>query len=513
MHRPQPSSLLLDAATIERLGRERPPAFSSTWSETAFCFSIIMCQVLAEYYISGSNVLLPTLLDELNIPPALSILPSTALSLAVTSTLLIYGRLADMYGGFIMYFGGMVWLAITSLIAGFSLNWMMLFVFRGLQGLALASFLPSSIMILGKVYRPGPRKNLVFSVYGACAALGFFAGIFFSGLAGSFLTWRWYFYIGSILSAITAVSSYLSIPNDYSATRASSKASMDWIGSVLLVPGVVLFVFAIADSAHAPQQWRTPYILVCLILGAVILGAFVYVEGWVADKPLLPRDLVSVDYMKPIVVSLLLMYGSLGIFLLYAALYMEGIMGATPLQVVAWTTPMAVGGLIISIVGGHILHSLSGTLLMILSGLGYLGSGLLFAVIPRGGNYWAFVFPAMICGTIGIDISFNVTNIFITTNMPGERQGLAGALINCTLHMGIAVMLAFADLIQVYTEKYLDTKESYQAIFWFQVGLSGLALVLIALFVRIERAKSDLTADEKRRLQMEQESCLGDSRC
>ncbi|OJJ98915.1 hypothetical protein ASPACDRAFT_1881671 [Aspergillus aculeatus ATCC 16872] len=479
-------------ATIERLGRERPPAFSSIWSELAFCFSIIMCQVLAEYYISGSNVLLPTLLDELDISSALSIWPSTALSLAVTSTLLIYGRLADMYGGFIMYFGGMVWLTITSLIAGLSRNWMMF------------------IMILGKVYRPGPRKNLVFSVYGACAALGFFAGIFFSGLAGSFLTWRWYFYIGSILSAITALSSFFSIPNDYSATRASSKASMDWIGALLLIPGVVLFVFAIADSAHAPQQWRTPYILVCLILGAVILGAFVYVEGWVADKPLLPGDLFSVKYMKPIVICLLLMYGSLGIFLLYAALYMEGIMGATPLQVVAWTTPMAVGGLIISIVGGHILHSLSGTLLMILSGLGYLGSGLLFAVIPRGGNYWAFVFPAMICGTIGIDISFNVTNIYITTNMPGERQGLAGALINCTLHMGIAVMLAFADLIQVYTEQYLDTKESYQAIFWFQVGLSGLALILIALFVRIERAKSDLTVDEKRRLQMEQEGILED---
>ncbi|RAH46284.1 putative MFS multidrug transporter [Aspergillus brunneoviolaceus CBS 621.78] len=510
MHRPQPSSSPLDAATIERLGRERPPIFSSIWSELAFCFSIIMCQVLAEYYISGSNVLLPTLLDELDIPSALSIWPSTALSLAVTSTLLIYGRLADMYGGFIMYFGGMVWLTVTSLIAGFSQNWMMLFVFRGLQGLGLASFLPSSIMILGKVYRPGPRKNLVFSVYGACAALGFFAGIFFSGLAGSFLTWRWYFYIGSILSAITALSSYFSIPNDYSATRASSKASMDWIGGILLVPGVVLFVFAIADSAHAPQQWRTPYILVCLILGAVILGAFVYVEGWVADKPLLPGDLFSVKYMKPIVICLLLMYGSLGIFLLYAALYMEGIMGATPLQVVAWTTPMAVGGLIISIVGGHILHSLSGTLLIILSALGYLGSGLLFAVIPRGGNYWAFVFPAMICGTIGIDISFNVTNIFITTNMPGERQGLAGALINCTLHMGIAVMLAFADLIQVYTEEYLNTKESYQAIFWFQVGLSGLALILSALFVRIERAKSDLTVDEKRRLQMEQEGILED---
>lgn len=72
----------------------------------------------------------------------------------VTATLLIFGRLADMLGGFVLYFGGMVWLAITSLIAGFSQNWLMLVIFRALQGLGLAAFLPSSIMILGRAYRP-----------------------------------------------------------------------------------------------------------------------------------------------------------------------------------------------------------------------------------------------------------------------------------------------------------------------------------------------------------------------
>lgn len=174
-------------------------------------------------------------------------------------------------------------------------------------------------------------------------------------------------------------------------------------------------------------------------------------------------------------------------------------MGATPMQVVAWAVPMAVGGLIISATGGFLLHALDGTLLMVLSAIGYLVSALLFALIPLGGNYWAFVFPAMIGGTIGIDISFNVTNIFITTNLSKERQGLAGALINCTLHFGIALMLAFADIVQVYTEEngLADRRQSYQNAFWFQVALSGLALALILGFVRIRRAKSDLTVDER----------------
>ncbi|GAB1214569.1 hypothetical protein ATERTT37_003733 [Aspergillus terreus] len=421
----------------------------------------------------------------------------------VTSTLLIFGRLSDMYGGFILYVGGMTWLMISSIIAGFSQSWIMLFILRALQGLALASYLPSSIMILGKIYRPGPRKNLVFSIYGACAALGFFVGIFFSGLSGSFLSWRWYFFIGAILSAITAVSSYFSIPSDFAETKATSKARMDWLGCALLIPGTVLFVFAIADSAHAPREWRTPYIYVCFIVGVLFLAAFTYVEGWVVSNPLLPLDLFSVKYMKPLVICLLCLYGSLGIFLLYSALYMERIMGATPLQVVAWTTPMAVGGLIISATGGFILHVLNGTVLMIISCLGYLLSGLLFALLPQGGNYWAYVFPAMIGGTIGIDVSFNVTNIFITTNMPKDRQGLAGALINCTLHMGIAVMLAFADIIQVGTEDR-GLKTSYHMAFWFQVALAGFSLLLVIAMVRIDRAKSELTVDERRELENSQ---------
>lgn len=175
---------------------------------------------------------------------------------------------------------------------------------------------------------------------------------------------------------------------------------------------------------------------------------------------------------------------------------MANYMGATPFQMVAWTVPMAVGGLILCCIGGLIFHRVSGTILLILSCLGYLGSGIFFAVVPPGGNYWAFVFPAMICGTIGIDISFNLANIFITTNMPKARQGLAGALINCTLHMGIAVMLGFADITHSETER-LGGRRSLKAVFWYQVALAGVGLCIVCGFVRIREARSELTVDER----------------
>ena len=154
----------------------------------------------------------------------------------------------------------------------------------------------------------------------------------------------------------------------------------------------------------------------------------------------------------------------------------------------------------LSTAGAFVLHLLPGTGLLIFSGVGWIGAALFLALMPKGGNYWAFTFPSCVCATVGIDITFNLSNIFITTSMPSERQGLAGGLINSILHLGIAVLLGFADIIQTKTEHF-GLRRSYKAVFWFGVACGALALVIMIFFVKIEPAKSDMTADEKRELE------------
>jgi hypothetical protein len=189
---------------------------------------------------------------------------------------------------------------------------------------------------------------------------------------------------------------------------------------------------------------------------------------------------------------------------------METIMGATPLQVVAWFVPMALGGCIISTAGGFVLHLLPGTILILISGAAWIIAPLLFAIAPAGANYWAYVFPAMICATTGIDITFNITNIFITTSFPRHRQGLAGALINSILHLGISFFLGISDMIATYTAAKGPSR-SWKNVFWFEVALAAAALVILIFFVKIDKAKSDLTADERMRLEVR--TVGGDSVC
>lgn len=195
----------------------------------------------------------------------------------------------------------------------------MLDICRALQGLGPAAYLPAGLQLLGSMYRPGPRKNLMFSIYAAMAPSGFFIGIFFAGVAAQFTTWRWYFFIGAIIVAATALVAYFAIPSDMDEHK-NHGVKMDWLGSLTTTSGLILVVFAITDSSHAYDGWTTPYILVTFLLGWTILGAAFYVEGWVAEQPLLPFEAFKAKSIRPFMLGLLFSYGTLGIYLLYASL-------------------------------------------------------------------------------------------------------------------------------------------------------------------------------------------------
>ena len=137
-----------------------------------------------------------------------------------------------------------------------------------------------------------------------------------------------------------------------------------------------------------------------------------------------------------------------------------------------------------------------------ISGTAYILCVLLFAIIPTNPNYWAYIFPSMICATLGIDITYNVSNIFITTSMPKVRQGLAGAFINSLLFLGISFFLGFADLAVTQTADR-GQRASYKVAFWLATGTSITGLLIMFAGVRIGKASSDLTIEEREELERE----------
>ena len=134
--------------------------------------------------LSGFTDILPGLAQASIVAESSSIQPASMFSLAVASTTLVLGRLADMYGGRRVYISGLIWLAIWSVFIDFIHNKVMLNLSRAFQGIGASAILPSGLMSTGIIYRPGKRKNVVFSIYGASAPFGFFLGILVGGIAG-----------------------------------------------------------------------------------------------------------------------------------------------------------------------------------------------------------------------------------------------------------------------------------------------------------------------------------------
>lgn len=175
----------------------------------------------------------------------------------------------------------------------------------------------------------------------------------------------------------------------------------------------------------------------------------------------------------------------------------------------AWYTPMIVGSIILAVGGGMLLHLLSSEVLLFISGASFIFSVLMFAVLPveiSSGTslaYWAYVFPAMCCGTLGIDLAFNVMNIFITTALPKRDQAGVGALTNTLIYLGSSFWLGISELVvsaaRIISDGKLSQAEQYKTSFWLGVGLTALAMCL-AITVQMGSATADLTSDEKEAL-------------
>ena len=90
--------------------------------------------------------------------------------------------------------------------------------------------------------------------------------------------------------------------------------------------------------------------------------------------------------------------------------------------------------------------------------------------------------------------------VFITTTFPIAQQGLAGGVINSVLQLGVAVTLGLTDIVQSKTVGEVGLAESYKNTFWFGVAAGAVALLLLAVWGKVPKATSRLTAEEEEEL-------------
>jgi len=481
--------------------------------EIGFCFTIAMTQFLMEYLISGFALVLPGLVStEAAGSGSTGVFwPAILLSLVLSATLLIFARISDMYGGYYPIMFGLIWLTAWTLVPGFFPSGVMLDVSRAMQGLAIAAFSPSTFALIGELYpENGPRKNLVLGLYGACAPLGFYAG-FLAGGALPSADSRWYFFIATALSFITAVTAWLCVPAEKT-NRKQFGLKMDWQGAFLITGGLILVAYALAVEPYAHSGttgsfgsgFASPMVYAPLASGIFCLAVAVWVEGKHSNCPLLPFDFFAPQGMTPFSIACLFFYASFGVWLYTSADYFgspgvtDDPSGTHGIVQSLWYTPMAIGGIVFCVVGSSLMHIMPVKLLLIISGLAWVGAPLVFAVGPVPLSYWQETMPSMVCATLGIDGTYTIATIFISASQPQKYQGIAGAVSSILVNLAMSFALPISLIVKeaataAATRNPMDqTPEAiiagFRAAFLYGTASAAVGLLVAAFFVRIPRS-------------------------
>jgi MFS family permease len=194
-------------------------------------------------------------------------------------------------------------------------------------------------------------------------------------------------------------------------------------------------------------------------------------------------------------------YASYGVWLYNSAQFFQtpnvvpgpGIQPLSGMALALWYTPTAVGGIILCIIGGLVMHVVPIVILLLISALAWIAAPLLLALAPLPLHYWEYVVPSMLCATIGIDLTFTVSIVFFSSVQPLRYQGLSGAVCSILVNLAMSFALSISEIVMEKAASRPASEEvlvtwGYQATFIYAAASAGLGLLICITFVRISRS-------------------------
>ncbi|KAF1937239.1 hypothetical protein EJ02DRAFT_515332 [Clathrospora elynae] len=486
----------LSTPISDRDPNARPECFTSTFQECLFVISVTMAVAMTSFLTGSITVMSSFAARDLGMTNAEITWMNAATSLTAGSLLLFFGSIADLFGRKAMFIGSMFLFSIFCLGAGFSRSGMTLDILCGVLGIFSASAVPPAQGMLGTIYeKPSPRKNRAFGSFSAGNPMGFVFGTILSGLFTQLFNWRAGFFLLAIVYFCTSVVAVFTVPKD---TTQKQKANVETLkkldlpGTALTIFGIGMFCAALSLGGDAPNGWKTPYVLVLLILGVLLIAAFVV---WEIKYPYAMIDMSI--FWKDRDFSLLLAITSCGflgfpVFTFWIALYFQTELGFNALMTGVHMLPMVVFGLLANLIAALVQHRVSNKLLVCIGAAALTIAFTLAAVQRYGDSYWAFSFPALCICVIGVDFQFVVANMYVLSSMPTNKQSIAGSLLQTVTRLCVSIAYGIATAIFDAVQKnrstsgYYDNNvvEPFAAVFWFAAAVSLPGLLLVP-FLRI----------------------------
>ncbi|MGE0027557.1 MAG: DHA2 family efflux MFS transporter permease subunit [Thermoleophilia bacterium] len=398
---------------------------------------IVLCLGDLMIVLDGTivNVALPSIRDDLGFDETSLAWVANAYLLTFGGFLLLGGRLGDIFGQRRMFLIGIVGFTAASVACGLSTTQGMLVVSRAVQGLGGALVSAVALSLLMTLFTEPAERAKAMGIFGFVLSGGGAAGVLLGGVLTDLLSWHWIFLVNVPVGIVVFMLSTRLLP----APPPAAAGRIDWAGAITVTGALVLAVYAIINGNE--WGWGDPRTLGMLGAAAVLLVTFLVVESRTA-QPLVPLRLFRIRSVSAANGIGVLMAAGMFAWFFFSALYLQQILGYTPLEVGLVYLPSMIvwGGA--SIVSDKVVMRF-GILRPLVFGLGLMAIGLvLFARTPVDGSILLDVIPGTLAIGLGAGIAFNPILLAAMSGVGPAEFGLASGVVNTAFMMGGAVGLA-----------------------------------------------------------------------
>ncbi|GAA2297346.1 MFS transporter [Streptomyces caniferus] len=367
-------------------------------------------------------------------------------ALALAALLMVAGSAADLFGRRRLYVAGLALFALASLACGLAPDAGTLVAARAVQGMGAAAMFATNTPLLMATYQ-GRDRGVAFGVWGGTSGAAAAAGPVLGGLLTEYVDWRAIFLVNLPLTAVAAwitlrrvKESHGTLPHaGTDAVARSPLARIDWPGAASFTACAGALTYGLIRGGE--EGWTEYGTLASLGGAALALLVFLVVERRVR-RPLLDLGLLRRPSFAALMAAALLLQAAAFPYLTFVGLWVQNIVGLSPVQAGLAVTPMALMSLLVGALGGRRLQRMAPQL-PIGVGLLLVGAGaLLSRALLDDDAGWAALVPGLAVSGLGIGAAMPVLVSAALGAAPPQRAGMASGAVNTFRQLGYALGIA-----------------------------------------------------------------------
>src|ERR671936_1197536 len=383
------------------------------------------------------NVALPSIREDLHFSQTSLAWVVNAYLLTYGGFLLLGGRFGDLYGHRRLFLIGIALFTVASLACGLADSKGLLIGARSVQGIGGAVASAVSLSLMMNLFTEPAERAKAMGIFGFVASGGGSIGVLLGGILTDTLSWHWIFLVNFPIGVLVVLLTLRLVPGT---AVASDRGRLDVAGAITVTGSLMLAVYAIVNANQ--NGWTSARTLGVLGAAAAIFAAFLAIESRVR-VPLMPLRLFRLRNLSTANVAGVLWAAAMFAWFFMAALYLQLVLGYSPLQIGLAFLP---GNLIM----GALSIGFSAKLVMRYGIKKPLATGLLLAAAglallvraPVDGHFVVDVLPSMILLGLGAGMAFNPVLLAAMGDVDPAESGLASGVVNTSFMMGGAVGLA-----------------------------------------------------------------------